>query len=627
MVYIGQIQKIFLFISCIWGFHFLIHAQNRPSDIKIKLAESYERAGDLETAVKLYKEAYSKDSNNYFIFDALKRNYLQLKRYDNAIILMQLRLRKTPNDIGLLAQLGTIYILKSDESNAFKIWEQAIIIDPKNEITYRIVGSAMVQGRLFDKTIELYKRGRTACNNPTLFTSDIAYMYSVMLNYADATREYLNMLRQNPTQIGFVQSSISSYTGRADGLSAATSNVEDVVKTEIDNVSFHRLLAWLYMEGKRFDNAYSVYKFIDEKMSAGGRELFNFGEQAFREKAFSAAKRAYQDIMSKHPKFEQLAMAKFGYARSLEEADELSDTLKLFDLRNPFPSNTNSESQSPYVSAVEAYQRVEAEYPNTEIAARSLHRIALIKRDKFLDLDGARSALEAIEKSYARFASVTMESKLCLGDVYLAAGNLSQAEARYKSLTEISYTVNQQKETAALRLAELDYFNQKFEDALKKLGALTNNPISDVANDAIGLKIFIQENLQPTDAALKEFARADLLKRQHKLTDALVIFESLVKKFPKTDIVDEALISIGDLLTQMGRYVDAVASYGRMATDYPESIFLDRTLMKMGQVYQLGIKDKDKAIETYQQLLEKYPSSIFVNEVRRRIRELRGDNI
>ncbi|MDI6766392.1 MAG: tetratricopeptide repeat protein [Bacteroidota bacterium] len=605
------------------GFTVVSYSQASNVEIKIRLAQSYERSGNFEAAVKLYEEAFGKDSANVTIFESLKRSYLQLKRYDDAISLIQQWLRKIPNDIGLLAQLGSIYILNSDEASAVTIWDRAVATHPTLEATYKIVGGAMIQSRLFERAIELYKRGRTACGNPALFMSDIAYLYSIMMNYTDATREYLKMVRQNPNDLGLVQSRIAGYTTRADGISAATLAVEDAVKTDPNTVAYQQLLAWLYMEGKQFDRAYNVYKIIDEKMKADGRELYNFAERTLREKAFTVAIKAFKDIVNRYPKFAQLPQAKFGYARALEESYDLGDTLKLFGILE----RPAAGLKPPYSSAIESYRQVISEYPNTEIAARSLLRVSIIQQEKYFDLDGARSSLETLEKNSLRFSPILFECRLRLGNVYLSQGNLTDAANKYNALAGIGSGFNELKEQAAFRLAELDYFQERFNDALTKLQTLTTQATANVTNDALSLQIFIQENLKSNEPALRQFAKADFLKRQLKFSEALIMFESILKENPKADIADEASINIGDILTHMNKYSEAIAAYERALQEYPETIYQDRTLMKIGQIYQLGMKDKVKAIEAYQRLLEKFQNSIYSNEARKKIRELRGDSI
>lgn len=603
--------------------------QARAGDIRLRLAESYEQSGDFESALKIYQSLYGQDSSNLVLFEALRRDYLQLKMYDNTISLMEQMLGRMPGDINLMSQLASVYVLKSDEAKADSMWERAIAIDPKRETTFRFVGSAMLQCRQFDRAINIYKRGRIACADPKLFTPDIAYLYSIMLKYSEATVEYLNLVRQSPPQLGYAESRIATYTGRKDGLSAATLAVEQTVKGEAGNLSFQQMLAWLYMEGKHYDQAFEVYKIIDDKSHAQGHELFNFATRALNEKAYAVAAKAFTGIVLNYPKFDQLAQVKFGYANTQEEIDTESDTLKLFGGVNPFSEKRRGDSEGKplYASAIAAYEQVIREFPETEIAARSMLRIAILKQEKLFDLGGARTELENLSGRYAMFPAVIEEATLRLGDVYLTSGDLERADAQYKILAGHGVIVNPRQETATLRLAELDYFRTNFQDALTKLKTLTRNAGADVTNDALGMQIFIQDNLKSDAAPLKEFARADLLKRQRKLPEALSVFESIVQTYPKSDVVDEALMGIGDLQTQLARYPDAIAAYNRLLKDFPESIVLDRAVMKIGEVYRLGMKDAVNAISTYQKLLEQYPNSIYAGEARRRIRELRGDNI
>jgi len=602
-------------------------AQQKDTDIKFRLAQSYERGGSYETATTLYEELYAKDSLNYAIFDALRRMYLQLKKYDVAIILVQARLRKIPNDPVTLTQLGTIYLRASKEKEAFDAWDKAIAVGPSSETTYRIVGDAMVENRLFDRAIVLYQKARAALNNPGLFAIDIAYLYSIVLNYTEATREYLRLVRDVPQQLVYVQARIASYTGRTDGLTAATLVVEQTTQSEPDNIIFERLLSWLYIEGKRYDNAYTVYRLLDEKTKASGREIYNFAELALKERAYEVASKAFGEVIAKYRTLNVLPEAKFGYARTMEEASAERDTLNLFGKANPFSPNEKpaTESQPTFTGAVAAYKRIVTEYPNTEIAARSLLCIATLMVDRFFNLDEARSALETINRKYTSFVPVLLEAKLLLGDVDVALGNLDKAEASYSSLTAYRYGSPEYQERAAFRLAELNYFRGKFQDALKQLQELTKNATSDITNDALSLLIFIQENMQPKEDALREYAKAELLERQRKLSEALTAFDAIANVYKDSPLGDESLMSSGDILTHMNRYTDAISSYDRLVKDFPESILLDRVFMKLGEVYEFGLVDKPKAIDSYKTILEKYPNSIFVSEARKHIRELRGD--
>lgn len=602
-------------------------SQMRETDVKFRLAQSYERSGDFETAVKLYEELYPRDSTNPVLFESLRRGYMQLKRYDPAITLLAHRLDVTPNDLSLLAQLGTLYTLKSDEMRATAAWERAIATDPKNEMTYRIVVSAIIESRLFEKAIATYTRARVACSNPGLFINDIAYLQALILDYGGATREYLKLLDQSPAQLGYVQSRLSSFTGKPDGLAAALSVVREVVEAHKNTTVLHQLLAWTYMEGKRYGDAYTVYKNLDRMMNAAGHELYNFAERALNERAYDAAAKAFQDILASHQQFDRLAQVKFGYARTLEESTALRDTASSF---TPFGSDQSRrsvmESASMYTDAVAAFMRVTREHPNTEFAGRSLLHVAILQQDRFFDLDGARTSLEQLLGVSTAFPELRIEATLRLADLMLTAGDLNKAEALYqKVLLERAYTPS--RDRAAFRLGEIDYFRGNVPDAIKKLQDLSRNAGADITNNALGLMIFLQESEKDDPGALRAFAKADFLKRQRKFSEARNVFDDLIKSYPKAECRDEAMLNIGDLLALMGRTSDAIDSYQRLIADFPESISLDAALMKLGTTYQQAVRDPLKAAAAYQQLLERFPNSIHASEARKRVRALRGDTI
>jgi tetratricopeptide (TPR) repeat protein len=605
------------------------NAQQRgDADIKFKLAQSHERAGNYEAAVKLYEELYANDSQNSVLFESLKKIYLQLKRNDDAIVLIEKRLSTIPQDIGLIAQLGSIYLRNSNEPKAILSWERAIAVNPTSETTYKIVASSMIESRTFERAIETYKRGRDACKNPSLFTSDIAYLYGIMLNYSEATREYLSLLKENPAQLGYVQSRLASFTARPDGLRGALSVVEQASSNDSKNITLLHLLSWLSMEGKNYEKAFEVIKRIDELTKAGGREIFAFAERALKDKANSIAMNAYHTVIQNYPAFPQVAQAKFGYANALENSNLLPDTLLLFGVNELFSSEKPvSESEPVSNEIIAAYQRIVSEHPNTEIAARSLLRIATIQYQRFFNLDAAQEQIQILIQKYSNFIAVFIEAKVFLSEIYLASNKIDTAEKLLSELSGARFVSPDQHQAISYRSAEIAYFKGNFQDALDRLQNLTKQLTSDIANDAIDLQIFIQENMTQAEKSLKDFAKVELLRRQRKLSEALTLMPAILQSASSTSIKEHTAMKIGDVYAQMKRYSEAISAYELLAKNFPESILLDRSLMKTGQIYQRGLKEKEKAIASYQKLLETFPQSLYINEARKRIRELRGDTL
>lgn len=600
-------------------------SQRKDNDIKFRLAQSYERGGDIESALKIYAELYAKDSTNVVYFESLRRDYLQLKRYDDVIALFQRAVAKNPNDMSLLAQLGTFYMQKNDEKSANESWDRALATDPNHEQTYRVVASTMAESRLFEKAIAVYEKARVACRNATLFSNELALLDAIVLNFTGATREYLTMLRQSPTMLSFIQSRMSAYTGRPEGLRAAITLIEEAVKKDPDSLAFLQLQSWAYMEGKQFDRAYDVTKTIDTKTHSGGRELYNFAEHALKEKAYAAAASAFQDVVATYPKFDMRPQAQFGLAHTLQDSMLSRDTVTAFSmyLGRSAPSPAD---QHRYDVIIDAYKKVIAQYPSTQIAAQSLLSIAVIQQEHAFDLQSAQSSLETLINNYAAYPGTIMEGRLRLGDVLLSRGNTAKAEEQYLLLNNYPGG-SDQKERAGFRLAEIDYYKGNFKESLKKLKALSINVIADIANDALKLQIFISDNTASGDADLRRFAAADFLKRQMKYNESIDAFESMIVALPKSTLVDEAVMNIGDIQLQLRQYDAGIASYEKLIKDFPESLSLDIAVVKIGTAYDLGLHNMTKAIESYQRLLTQYPNSIYVSDVRQRIRALRGETI
>ena len=115
----------FLFISSLILFSFVI-SFSQTVDIKFKLAQNYEQGGDWEHAIPLYEELYQRDSSNGFVFDALRRGYLFLKKYDNAIF-NTLHFLSGHSIKHLLAAISTWYIVllitKQNEKSSIPLSE------------------------------------------------------------------------------------------------------------------------------------------------------------------------------------------------------------------------------------------------------------------------------------------------------------------------------------------------------------------------------------------------------------------------------------------------------------------------------------------------------------------------
>lgn len=591
---------------------------------KFRIGQSFESTGDWENAVKIYEDIYKSDSTRSIFYESLLRAYEQLKKYDDAKRIVKARIRLFPRDLNLHSQLAKIHTRAGELDDALKIWQSLIDSNPGNTNVYYIVANAMIEVRLFENALKVYEQGRKNLNIPYIFATDIGYLHSILMNYAEATKEYLLLLKQSPEQLNFIQSRISIYTSKLDGLKSATLIVENAYKKEPKDPVLNRLLAWLYMEGKDYEKAFEVYKILDEITSSGGNEIYNFAERARRERAYSTASKAFQEVLVKYPKSRNIAAVKFGYAQTLEASTEIKDTLKIF-LEKLLPDQQYYYTTSlklDYEKIIEIYNQIINEYPNSEFAARALLQNGNLYFYKFSDYEKSNALITEIEIKYKNYGNIYSEAVLLKSQILIALDSLNTAEDKLLWLSNYPGANAEQKEKGRFYLAKIAFYKQNFKECVSILMELLKNPFSDIVNDAISLQTMVQDNLD-NEKNLRFFSEAQLLKTQKKFDYAREKLQEVIKT--PNELAADAILEIGNIFTLSNQYDSSIIWYNELIKRFPDHLNSDAALFKIATIYHYGLRNKENAEESYKKLLEKFPQSIYVSTVRKRIRELRGE--
>ena len=152
-------MKIIITITFLIVFNTGLFSQDQSQNI-LRLAQAFEQQQEYERALQLYSELFVKDTSNYVYFDALRRMFIQLKRYDDAIALSMRRLRFTPFDFTLQSNIGSLFSMAGKEQKADSVWNLILQSANKNQMFFRAVANEQANQRLFDKAIATYLRGR-----------------------------------------------------------------------------------------------------------------------------------------------------------------------------------------------------------------------------------------------------------------------------------------------------------------------------------------------------------------------------------------------------------------------------------------------------------------------------------
>jgi tetratricopeptide (TPR) repeat protein len=602
-------------------------AQQVDVAAKLRLAQSFEQAGEWDRAATIYESMLETAPQSFVALEGLRRAYTELKQYDKAMDLVRKQLAGNPGDENLLSILGGLYDLAGEPRIADSLWHVIIKKDVKNANLYRVIASQLIEHRQYDKAITMYLEGREATKNQGIFMEELASLYAALHQYEGATHEFVKILRTNPQQVTYIQARLSSFTGRDEGRVAALNVFKDEVARNPDEVPLRSVLAWLFMEGKQFDPALDQYRIIDRLTKANGLEMYQFGQRATQEHAYLTAAKAFREVLGGKSAQNITLSARFGYARAIEELSAQSDTI--VPLPGGVPSAVDrgqivSETQPTFQGALTLYESLIADQSNGETAMQALFRIGTIRFERLFDLNGAAAAFDRV-RTMPFSPNMTYEATLSLAEVHTAKNDLSKSREEYSRI--IKNSPDAYRDRILFRLAELDYFESHFDSAAAGLQRISGNAQNDLTNDALQLLYFIQENKAAGQEALTEYAAADLLVRQRKYSEALARFQSIAIRYPSTSLVDDATLRSAEMQLLLNRVDDALTTFRKIINDMPESVLRDRAQMRIGEVYELRVKNKQKAIEAYEEVLANYPASLFVEDARKRIRQLRGDTI
>ncbi|GEM_PF-788763 len=580
---------------------------------QLRLAQDLERLGQYERAADIYVTLFNSDPRNGSYYYSLKRMLLQLRRYDELVTAINRRL-EVIEDINARVDLGDVDFKRGQAARAQALWKELLQKHPQPG-TYGAVANALIENRAYDEAMQIYLQARQSLRNPSLFMLELANLYTLRVNYAAATAEYLRFLEANPRQFPFVQSKALEMTRDDEkNLEAVARAIEQALPQSSQQQSLHRLLAGIFMQGREFGRALQAYQTLERLSSAAdkanvGGEIFNFAEQARNAGAFSFAEQAYLMIARDLPNSPYWLPAQFGLGQSLQGQGKYA------------------EAQAAFAAVIER-----AAGNRNPWALRGLLAQGEIL---FEHLHDVKNAIAIYQQINERFASIAggehLEALFRLGDCYLALGDERQAILWYEKARQMGRNDQLVADKVNFRLARLAFYRGRFSETKNLLETIVNSPpvVSEnesMVNDALELLLLLDVNLADSAGALLSYARAEYAQVQNKPFAAIDTLENLAKRFPNAALLPQALFALGNLYDGQQQYDSAIARFRAILSQYPESVAGDRALFRLAEVHQTGRRDLRQAQSLFEQLLKDYPQSLYLEEARRRARELAVKN-
>ncbi len=590
---------------------------------KLRIAQALEQAGEYGKALDFYRQLYNSSPENFVYFDGLRRAYMNLKQYDSAQTLIRKRLHVDPKNVSLYCELGDVYFKSGKQDSAMDAWNKAIDVDPRNSGTYQAVAGSMAQDRLFEKAIEVYRRGEKTTSYKSGFIIEIARLYFYMMNYRGSLREMLNLLSTSDKAVAvtYIQNEIESYSTSKQAVDQFIQEMKEQVDKNSSNVDYRRILAFLYVEQKDYNSAYDTYKWLDDHTGSKGIELLAFAERAYGDEAYGVAASAYSEV-SKLSKVEPVVSeAIMGYANSLRK---LGEEIYSDDDR-PCASDDSLQDLN---AALAAYSQIIDNYPKTQYFSQAVLNSIDIRMNYFHDT-------KAAERLFSEYGNLDPEysytAALARIDLYMMEGRFKDALA--SSLELVTTDSSDRKPSppdvdvlSKLRFeaARALYYLGNFDSAAYYLNEIIADPMSDAANEAIQLSELIQNN-KTNPQALKDYAAADAMEIEGRIPEAALQLEEILKSYPQMPLAANARFRLATAYCTMGNVKKALGSYSMLAAD-STGIFADRAQFRIAKIYEVTLHDSSRAVTEYENFLARFPNSIYQDKVRDILRRMLGSN-
>ena len=438
------------------------------------------------------------------------------------------------------------------------------------------------------------------------------------MQYKNAAEEYCFLLSKDPNQLKPIEGKILNYIDKADALKQ-TLNVVQKYESDSDNISYKFLLARLYVSDKQYEDAYDLYLKIDQQQNNQGAELYNFANFLYNEGIYGTSSEVFTKIIDKYSDSPFISRAKLGYAKSLEASMEKS-------LGRSVPSwkpfyKTENTGNGEIDKVINAYLDLTKAYPHSETAYEAYLRIGEIKMERQNDPAEAEKYFHRIVDE-SPMSKIAPDAYIQLSEASLLQGDLSSAEKYLDDVSKGGRYPSDKKNLAEYKLARIDFYKGNFVKAGNTLNSITDNLEDNNANDALELSMLLNSSKNDSSNLVK-FAKAEFLAAQKNFKDAAALYREVALDQQKFMLQNLAAFRYAEMELGLNNTENSIKLLEKIADDKEKNIYADKALYLVGKIYQFGLNDKAKAVAAYENLLAKFPDSLYLDEARSQIVKLK----
>ena len=574
------------------------------------LALDYARRGEHEKVVFLFEKLPVEEQTSPAVFPVYLTALQALKRYKDAEKIAKKAVKLHPADATYGVTLGGVYAAAGDQPAADKQWQKVL----SQLVPDQVVPVATEFGRreLPAWTERTYLRGRALAKNDTEYAPQLIQLYTQTNSQNQVLAETLRLVAQDEKQLPFVRNMLQNALREDKDFDALEKLLLAATQQHPDQTAYSELLLWLQVQRKDFGGALVQARALDRRGRSEGSRVMELAAIAQQNKDYDAAIDGFAYVVKEYRSGPYGNIARQRLLQAREAQVSTTYPVDLVKVR----------------ALITEYEQLLTELGRTPDTAPVLRNLANLYAFQLNDRAKAMTLLQQVIDMPRASDEVVDQAKTTQGDLYILKGEPWEATLLY-SQVEKSHKETPLGYEAKLRNARLSYYAGDFKLAQSHLDILKEATTREIANDAMQLSLLIQDNTveDTLGLGLKAYAQVEQLVFQNKIKEAVAGLDALLERFPGHSLSDDTYYLKAQLQRRTGDFLGAIATLERITNNAKYDVLSDDALFLLACIQEEDLKDKGKAQELYNQVITKYPGSIYVAEARKRFRKLRGDGV
>jgi len=600
-----------------------------PEEVVRRRVEMLLRNGRREEAVELLESRQARQELEPSLRRRLARLYDQLSRFEDLEALLEPTLEgpgePTLADLRMLAEARLA--LDKDEA-ADAVLDRILARDREDPGLLRLAATMLGHADREGDAIALLEEGRQRLRMPLEFSQQLGSLHAERGAWADAVREYLNVIVMNPLNVSLIRGQILDLVDGAGSIGPILEEAEAHVSRHATVPQLGLVLAELRQRNGDPEGAWEVLAPL-------------VGDETFLQDLLQMAMAGLADSRLPDADPEETLSSLQLSARVLRgllthEAlpgslapriyDALSRTLLAILSNRAFEGLSGEERLAVLEESRRSVISMHRRFPTHQLTASALLRLAGIYVDSLHRAEEAIDLYRRLQMDPNAPRDQVRLARVGLGRAYVAAGDTAAARELFTDMgRDRSFEEGQAR--AHYHLGLLDFMGGHFQTAQERFSSVAlDAPTAEFTNDSLDLAMLLAEQRMtgaPDEAGLSRYGRA-LYHRATFQPDSLEVELRALTGSDTAGLSQRAHLDLARHYRDAGRPTDALRVLEDLVRNSAFSRYAAAGLDLKGELLEER-GDVVGAREAYTAVLLEHENYVYIDSVRDKLRQLPGD--